>query len=129
MALALTSVSPELLDSQGGTIITVEGTFDTSVAHRVFLGPAGTVDDPPCYSGVIGMGLDVYSPDGLTIQFVSPPGEKGANFVTVDDSSTTETEPVTLVEQSWKSKVHIMRKNCPKWYETGARSLGLEKRL
>ena len=131
MAVTLTAVSPDPIDTRGGTKMTATGTFP-AVALRVFLGPAGTTSDPPCYSGVVGSPLDVVSEDGTTLTFVAAPTTKGARFVTIaeaGDLGENDTVGVTVLERNWPSKVHAMRKNCPRWYETGPRSLNLEERL
>jgi len=60
-----------VISSAGGEGLTLSGTFPSG-ALTVYLGPLGTIDDPPCYGGP-GYGYQPQSADGTTVKIVTPP--------------------------------------------------------
>ena len=54
MATALTRATPQLVDNNGGALVTLTGTFVPGRAYRVYVGTDAT--GVVCYSGVSGQG-------------------------------------------------------------------------
>jgi len=129
MTVRIDSISPNPVAANGGTKIEVVGEFPENLTLEAYIGPTGTSGDTSCYSGVPSKGI--ISSDGETATFVCPPLGKGIYLATVIDPSTSDqdTIAIALTEPHWHDKVFTMRKGCPPWYETGPRSLRLEKRL
>jgi hypothetical protein len=125
----ITDVSPSLISTAGGHLMTATGQFTAGAPLAVHLGPLGNVDDPLCYGGQ-GYGYSPISADGTTVSFVSPPLPKGDAGVTIIDGSDTLTFPVgsvTVVERSWPVKFHQLRKSNAPWWAVGPRRLELEE--
>lgn len=124
----VTAVDKTLISTVGGETITAMGKFPTDSVMQAYLGPLGTSGDPPCYGG-LGLGYNILSLDGTTVQFASPPLAKGDVGLTLIWGSNTSGLPVGalhVVERSWPSKMHRVRGSFAPWKALGARRLGEE---
>lgn len=129
MAIPIISVDPSVVSLQGGTVITVTGTFPAGDL-AVYIGPNGDDTDEQCYSGDHGSGYVITRTDASTLSCVTPPLARGLNDVsvysTVDNGSLADA--ITVIEQTHLDSVFEQRKNWPQWVDTGPRELELEDR-
>ncbi len=126
--IVVLSVDLSVISSVGGELLTITGTFPIDQTVQVHMGPLGTIEDPLCYGGQ-GLGYEVLSLDGTTIQFTAPPLTKGdIGIVVTIGVYATELPVGTLkaVERNWPGKLHRARANFPPWEAVGGRKLGEE---
>jgi hypothetical protein len=127
MAFNVVTVDKVVLSTAGGELVTVIGTFPRDTMMTVHLGPLVSGEDPACYGGE-GYGYQVFSLDGTTFTFTTPPMEKGQVGLTVVWSVWSETLGflLSVVERNWPGKVFDVRKSFPPWAGVGNRRLELE---
>lgn len=122
MAIIVSSISPSITKKIGGNEIIVNGTFPQNENLLVFLGPLGTINDIPCYSGISGSSYDIISINGTEIKVITPSCNIGNMYLTValkSNLSDNDSISITIIESSWRSKVIIF----PKWYKISPSSI------
>jgi subtilase family serine protease len=119
--MSISSVDVANVGDEGGWPVTATGVFPTGVALLVYV-EAATGQGVACYSGKQGQGYEVYSPDGTTVSFVTPPLEinpSGSNpyglYVrTVDGAiQIRQTGLLTVVHRSYASNLYSLRQHFP----------------
>lgn len=118
------SVVPGVVSRAGGTVLTVYGAFTVETAYNAFV--AGI----PCFSGVSGRGLTVYSEDGMTVSFVMPRMDisqigSSVTVVVTEVGAGSVQGTIAVVEQSFYSVSLEMRRMFAPWVEVGPRRLDL----
>lgn len=131
----LATVSPSIVERNGGYRIQVSGLVVPDGTYRMHLGPQGTVDDVTCYAGAYGDGFvgTVVAGEG---SFVSPPLPSGGPYsVTIegvgDLVGVQELIPdaVTYVYENHRSRVYGVRTLLIPWWATGPRRVDEEDLL
>ncbi len=86
--LVLNSVDDPRIPDDGGQKVTGTGVFPLSVGMQVRIYNTTEAISKFAYSGVVGQGNVVFSEDGLTITFISPPllASRGYNIEIIPDS-------------------------------------------
>jgi hypothetical protein len=123
------AVFPAVIDDEGGTeLLVILGTeFGVNAEVQAYLGPLGTVEDPPCYAGR-GYGYTPISEDGISIVCYAPPTAPGSVFLTLvygEPPQTVVAGNVTVLERNFKSKRFSFRSCFPPWYGVGPRNMEL----
>lgn len=123
----LDSVDVAVVQTIGGAKIIATGLFTKDSPLEVYLGPLGTVADPPCYGGS-NKGYSPTSEDGVTVEFWTPPLDKGAASVTIVDGASTlgGLSSLVVAERSWPHKGFDHRRRMQPWTAVGGRRLKLE---
>jgi len=135
-AIPILSVTPYIWPRKGGALISIAaaaGGFVLTSSYQVYIGPNGTVADPPCYGGVIGNAYVCVPTSGILMQCVTPPLERNADlYLTVisgADSGQLHGAPALMaIEDSYFDTLFITRKHWTRWHITGPRGLDLEPR-
>lgn len=116
MAITVDSVSPAVVDSEGGRLLTVTGTgFELLETYNVHVGAAGDATDPACYAGQ-GKGINITPKSTTTLECFLPPLPAGTILsvfgVQSDDSGVNDllTDPLTVVEPQQSSSIFSMRR-------------------
>jgi hypothetical protein len=110
----------------GGHEITLRGIFPDD-AVKVYLGPSGDDTDPECFAGYR-YGYDPVSPDGVTLNVVTPPMSRGSRYVTVVDPASGDSAQIacTVVEAPRFSKVYSARASMNRKEAVGPRSMRVD---
>jgi hypothetical protein len=122
--VSITAISPARASRDGGTKVTLSGSFPTDQTYTV------TVDGVTAYSGVSGQGTTIQS-TGDEISFALPPvaaADIGSLTVevTASPSSDTAQTSIEVTERAFGSASFELRRMFPRWYGVGARRLELE---
>lgn len=130
MAFSVATISPSVVDTCGGNIVTLTGSFVQGGAYTVSCVNTGSTSAATaCYSGVAGSGASCVSPDGLTVQFASPMADPGLITVVVTEVSTGTYASVFGVDgllampPFLSSMTYTLRSTLPLSYNTGPRSI------
>lgn len=138
MAFTLSTASPNNLLCDGGHEITITGLFEEGHYYKVYLGDLGTIDDPPCYSGIPGQGY-LISPkksiaggifDTLTVYNPKMLPSVTPYKITVIDYGTLEvhvlSNVITVHKKQFFTTVYNVKRLQPPHYYVGARTIELE---
>lgn len=121
--LVVTDVSPAVVKSDGGYLLTFTGEFKEEPIAVDILYPGNSVR---CYSGKSGQG-DVAFPDSETVLTVSTPvlPVSGPFDIQVTQGLEVVTlyRALTSVAPDFHERVFKMRRIFPRWYATGVRDL------
>jgi len=138
MALTIASLSQYQFPLYGGVEFTITVDAGTPLtlggSYAVYLGPAGSAVDTPCYGGEQGYGYACYPETVTTLKAVSPLLDRASGlYVTIVGPGGTGligggAPAITAIEQSFCDMLWVIRKHWPDWYETGPRSLQDEPR-
>ena len=131
MAIVIQSVTPDWVPMKGGTVVTVvvgAGQLTPGTNYRLYAGPNGDDTDEPCYSGVIGQGLDCLPEDAQTIECVVPDIPRGRHYISIYGAGGNDAESITAREVSFLDTSFDVRSTFPHWYHTGPRRLADEPR-
>ncbi len=116
MAITVDSVSPAVVDSEGGRLLTVTGTgFELLKTYNVHVGAVGDATDPACYAGQ-GKGINITPKSVTTLECFLPPLPTGTILsvfgVQSDDSGVNDllADPLTVIEPQQSSSIFSMRR-------------------
>lgn len=98
---------------------------DTPLTIRLYSADQQIVE--PCYSGVVGQGYSVVSPDSASISIVTPQVPPGRYAVAYDDGGTEEVFAyIHILDRNWRQKDYSTRACFPRWFDLGRRRLDVE---
>lgn len=126
MAVALASISPTVIPSNGGYALVITGTFDLETAYHVHLGSDAAA--LICHAGPEKTN-EVFSLDGTTILCYAPEGTAGdATDVYVEESVTPATndtlpEALILIDRDYSTSLWAMKSLFPPNRPMGPRSI------
>lgn len=151
MAFSVDTISPAVVDTCGGNVVTLTGTFVQGGTYTVICVAADSPHQPVlsnayrykprtsvvlsadgyplCYSGQGGMGTSCQSLDGLTLQFASPRVKPGPLSVIVTETATGDNlyafgvDGLTAKAPFIASMTFTLRSTLPLAYATGPRNI------
>ena len=134
--ITITSVSLDHADADGGQVLFIDGDFSSDVgkALRVYVGPAGSLSDTLCLSGVAGQGVRIYPIGPGRVRCFLPmltPGGPYNVFVVREDSTRAGLvlSAITVLPRMYYSGVFDIRTVLPLNYATGARNIDVLEAL
>lgn len=151
MAFQVDTLSPARVDTCGGNVVTLTGSFVQGAAYTVICVPADSANlpvlsnaymrkpraaqpsDPQgyplCYSGKAGSGVYCVSQDGLSIQFATPAVRPGPLSVIVTEQATGLNayafgiDGLTAMPPFISSMTFTLRTTLPLAYSAGPRNV------
>ena len=125
LSLAVSSVNPSTISSEGGDEIVLLGEFATGVNYTVHIGYEGTNDDPAIYSGIVEQGYIIQSTDGSSLRGYTPPINAGNPTITIMIGSEKSlfNGYLTVIPRVWPSKAFSLRRKFQPIFSVGKRRL------
>ena len=116
MAITVDSISPTVVESEGGRLLTVTGTgFELLKTYNIHVGAADDATDPACYAGA-GKGINVTPKSVTSLECFLPELPTGTILdvfgVQSDDAGTNDSlaDAMTVIEPQESSSRFSMRR-------------------
>lgn len=124
-SISLTSVSPNVLPTIGGTKLLIEGVFVPGQELQVFITKSSK--RTLCYSGIPGSGPTVLSSDGKTLHVIAPAMVAGTGYdLELEHEGVIAAKllnAISVVAANYGSGVFAGRNMFPGWAATGPRAV------